>query len=69
MQKDEIRAGAEPAGADVDQSAESLQLHMKGLFDEVFLYLKVQWREHPAAVVTTALGAGLILGTLIRGRR
>jgi hypothetical protein len=37
--------------------------------DEVYRYLKRQWREHPVAVTVTAFGVGVLLGVLFGGRR
>jgi ElaB/YqjD/DUF883 family membrane-anchored ribosome-binding protein len=37
--------------------------------DEAYLYLKRQWRERPLAVAGAALGAGVLLGLLLNGRR
>ena len=37
--------------------------------DEAYVYLKQQWRERPLAVAGVALGAGVLLGLLLSGRR
>lgn len=51
------------------EAIESAQAAIEDGLDEAHRYLKRQWRERPITVAATALGAGLILGLLLGGRR
>lgn len=63
MPVDQIQAGGEQANAVVDEAA--LRAHMEEDVEEAGRRMKRQWREHPIAIVTAALGVGLLLGALI----
>lgn len=51
------------------EALECAQTTIEDGLDEAHRYLKRQWRERPITVAATALGAGLILGLLLGGRR
>ncbi len=71
MAKDRSRAEdiAEDMRERAEDAFERAQTAVEDGLDEAHRYLKRQWRERPVAVAATALGAGVIIGLLIGGRR
>ena len=71
MAKDKSRAEeiADDVRDRAEEAFERAQAAVEDGLDEAHLYLKRQWRERPVAVAATALGAGIIIGLLIGGRR
>ena len=71
MAKDKSRAEeiADDVRDRAEEAFERAQAAVEDGLDEAHRYLKRQWRERPVAVAATALGAGIIIGLLIGGRR
>jgi ElaB/YqjD/DUF883 family membrane-anchored ribosome-binding protein len=70
MAEDKTGAAAVPAekpqaGETIDAAEAAIR---EGL-DEAHRYLKREWSERPVTVVAAALGAGILIGLLLGGRR
>jgi ElaB/YqjD/DUF883 family membrane-anchored ribosome-binding protein len=60
---------AEDARERAEEAYEAAQEAVEDGLDEAHRYMKRQWRERPLTVAATALGAGIVIGLLIGGRR